>query len=179
MIRRPPRSTLFPYTTLFRSDFVEWDDQLNLYQNPAYRGLGMAQFRYFFTTVLLGHYIPLTWMTFGLDYVLWGMNPMGYHLTSLLVHAAGAAALYLVALRILQKATPLAGAPLRVGAVAGTLFFVLHPLRAESVACATERRDVLSGLFLFLTLLAYLKMSDATGRRRRWLLVGADRKSAG
>ena len=165
--------TLVVFSPVLWNDFVEWDDQLNLYQNPAYRGLGMAQFRYFFTTVLLGHYIPLTWMTFGLDYVLWGMNPMGYHLTSLLVHAAGAAALYLVALRILQKATPLAGAPLRVGAVAGTLFFVLHPLRAESVAWATERRDVLSGLFLFLTLLAYLKMSDATGRRRRWLLVGA------
>src|SRR5256885_17145391 len=90
-------------------------------------------------------------MTFGLDYCLGGMNPMGYHLTSLLVHAAGAAALYLVALRIPQKATTLAGAPLRVGAVTGTLFFMLHPLRAESVAWATDRRDVLAGLFLFLT----------------------------
>jgi Tfp pilus assembly protein PilF len=165
--------TLVVFSPVLWNDFVEWDDQMNLYENPAYRGLGTAQFRYFFTTVLLGHYIPLTWMTFGLDYVLWGMNPMGYHLTSLLVHAASAAALYLVALRILQKATTLAGAPLRVGAVAGTLFFMLHPLRAESVAWATERRDVLSGLFFFLALLAYLKMSDATGRRRGWLLVGA------
>jgi protein O-mannosyl-transferase len=165
--------TLVVFSPVLWNDFVEWDDQLNLYENPAYRGLGRAQFRYFFTTVLLGHYIPLTWTTFGLDYVLWGMNPMGYHLTSLLVHAASAAALYLVALRILQKATTLAGAPLRVGAVAGTLFFILHPLRVESVAWATERRDVLSGLFFFLTLLAYLRMSDATGRRRGWLLVGA------
>src|SRR5438876_7135476 len=165
--------TFAVFSPALSNNFVDWDDQINLTGNEEYRGLGTAQLKYFFTTVLLGHYIPLTWMTFGLDYVLWGMNPMGYHLTSLLVHAAGAAALYLVALRILQKATPLAGAPLRVGAVAGTLFFVLHPLRAESVAWATERRDVLSGLFLFLTLLAYLKMSDATGRRRRWLLVGA------
>src|SRR5713226_8716021 len=89
------------------NDFVDWDDQINLSENLAYRGLGAAQFKYFFTTMLLGHYIPLTWMTFGMDYVLWGMNPMGYHLTSLIVHAAGAAVFYLVALRILQKATTL------------------------------------------------------------------------
>lgn len=165
--------TFVVFSPALWNDFVEWDDQINLYENPAYRGLGAAQFKYFFTTVLMGHYIPLTWTTFGLDYVLWGMNPMGYHLTNLIVHAAGAAAFYVVVLRILQKATTLAGAPLRVGAVAGTLFFVLHPLRAESVAWATERRDVLSGLFFFLTILAYLKMSDASGRRRRWLLVVA------
>ncbi len=165
--------TFVVFSPALWNDFVEWDDQINLYENPAYRGLGAAQVKYFFTTVLMGHYIPLTWITFGLDYVLWGMNPMGYHLTNLIVHAAGAAALYVVALRILQKATTLAGAPLRAGAVAGTLFFMLHPLRAESVAWATERRDVLSGLFFFLTILAYLKMSDAGGRRRRWLLVGA------
>lgn len=153
--------------------FVEWDDQINLYENPDYRGLGTAHFRYFFTTVLMGHYIPLTWITFGLDYVLWGMNPMGYHLTSLILYAANAAVLYFVALRLLQKANTLAGGPLRLGAVAATLFFTLHPLRAESVAWATERRDVLSGLFFFLTLIVYLRMCDARGARRRWLLAAA------
>ncbi len=165
--------TLVVFSPSLWNNFVEWDDQINLYENPAYRGLGAAQFKYFFTTMLLGHYIPLTWMTFGMDYVLWGMNPMGYHLTSLLIHAAGAAAFYLMALRILQKATTLGGAPLRIGAVIATLFFMLHPLRVESVAWATERRDVLAGLFFFLTLLAYLEMSDASGRRRRWLLAAA------
>lgn len=165
--------TLVVFSPSLWNDFVDWDDQINLSENLAYRGLGAAQFKYFFTTMLLGHYIPLTWMTFGLDYVLWGMNPMGYHLTSLLLHAAGAAAFYLMALRILQKATTLGGAPLRIGAVIATLFFMLHPLRVESVAWATERRDVLAGLFFFLTLLAYLEMSDASGRRRRWLLAAA------
>jgi tetratricopeptide (TPR) repeat protein len=155
------------------NNFVEWDDQINLTGNEEYRGLGPAQLKYFFTTILMGHYIPLTWFTFGLDYVLWGMNPEGYHLTSLLVYAANAAVLYLVALRLLRVATTLAGVPLRLGAVAATLFFTLHPLRAESVAWATERRDVLSGLFFLLTLLTYLKMCAASGRRRSWLLGGA------
>lgn len=165
--------TFVVFSPALWNHFVAWDDQINLYENPDYRGLGSAQFRFFFTTFLLGHYIPLTWITFGLDYVLWGMNPLGYHLTSLIIYALNAVALYFVALRVLRKATTLAGAPLSIGAVAGTLFFVLHPLRVESVAWATERRDVLSGLFFFLTLLAYFTMSDASGRRRRWLLAGA------
>src|SRR5260370_28301881 len=84
--------TLVVFSPSLWNNFVEWDDQINLYENPAYRGLGAAQFKYFFTTMLLGHYIPLTWMTFVMSYVLCGMNPMGYHLTSLIVHAAGAAA---------------------------------------------------------------------------------------
>jgi tetratricopeptide (TPR) repeat protein len=155
------------------NQFVEWDDQVNLTQNEGYRGLGPKQLKYFFTTVLMGHYIPLTWLTFGLDYVLWGMNPMGYHLTSLIIYAANAVVLYFVALRLLGRAAALADVPLRVGAVAATLFFTLHPLRAESVAWVTERRDVLSGLFFLLTILAYLMMCDATGGRRRWLLVAS------
>ena len=155
------------------NQFVEWDDQINLTGNEDYRGLGPKQLHYFFTTLLMGHYIPLTWLTFGLDYVLWGMNPMGYHLTSLIMYAATAVVLYFVALRLLGKTTALAGVPVRVGAAAATLFFTLHPLRAESVAWVTERRDVLSGLFFLLTILAYVKMGEATGGRRRWLLLGS------
>src|SRR3989449_9420064 len=136
--------TFAVFSPALSNNFVDWDDQINLTGNEEYRGLGTAQLKYFFTTVLMGHYIPLTWPTFGLDYVQWGMNPTGYHLTSLLLYAANAAVLYLVSLRLLARATPLAGLPLRLGAVAATLFFALHPLRAESVAWGTERRDVLS-----------------------------------
>src|SRR5439155_1622718 len=58
-------------------------------------------------------------------------------------------------------------------ALAATLFFAIHPLRAESVGWATERRDVLSGLFYLLTILMYLKACDANGKRRGWLLAGS------
>src|SRR5438132_10708887 len=101
------------------------------------------------------------------------MNPMGYHLTSLIIYAANAVVLYFLALHLLGKATPLADGPRRAGAVAATLFFTLHPLRAESVAWVTERRDVLSGLFFLLTILTYLKTGEESGRRRLWLLAGS------
>ena len=137
--------------------FVEWDDQVTLTGNQEYRGLMWPQIRWMFTTVLLGHWIPLTWLTFGLDYVLWEMNPAGYHLTSLVIFAANAPVFYFVALRLFRQATGFAAGPLRLAAIAATLFFAIHPLRAESVGWATERRDVLSGLFYLLTLLMYLK----------------------
>ena len=153
--------------------FVRWDDHLNLLENQNYRGLTWAQIRWMFSTTLLGHWIPLTWLTFGLDYVLWEMQPAGYHLTSLVIFALNAPVFYFVALRLLRHAAGFTDGTLRLSATAATLFFTIHPLRVESVAWATERRDVLSGLFFLLTVLMYLKALDATGKRRRWLLAGS------
>src|SRR5207253_720110 len=62
--------------------FVNWDDDVNITDNPHFRGFSAAHLRWMFTTTLMGHYIPLTWLTLALDYTLWGMNPRGYHLTS-------------------------------------------------------------------------------------------------
>src|SRR2546426_900231 len=124
-----------------------------------------------------GHYIPLTWMTFGLDYLLWGMNPFGYHLTSLLLHAANAVVFFFVVHRILPLALPSRserGHALAVSAGVAALVFAIHPLRVESVAWVTERRDVLSGLFYLVAILLYLRACEggARGRGWYWLSVG-------
>jgi Tfp pilus assembly protein PilF len=165
--------TFLVFSPALLNGFVEWDDQVNLLQNPNYQGLGWQQIRWMFTSTLMGHYIPSTWLTFSLDYTLWGMNPFGYHLTNNVIHAANAALFFLVALRLLGKATALTGSALRSSSAVAALFFALHPLRAESVAWATERRDVLAGLFFLLTVLMYLEASEADGRRRSRLLVGS------
>lgn len=149
--------------------FVEWDDHVNTVDNPHYRGLGWTQLRWMFTTALMGHWIPLTWLTLGLDYTLWGMNPLGYHLTNVVLHAAAATVFYLVARRLLALAAGLTGRPLVLGAAIGALVFGIHPFRAESVAWVTERRDVLSGLLFLTTVLLYLRAVDESARRRRWL----------
>jgi Flp pilus assembly protein TadD len=165
--------TFLVFLSTLWNGFVEWDDQVNLYQNPEYRGLTWTQIRWMFSTMLMGHWIPLTWLTFGLDYVIWEMKPFGYHLTSLVIFALNAPAFYFVALRLMRRATSFGEGLLRLSAVTATLFFALHPLRAESVGWATERRDVLSGLFFLLTVLLYLKAHDEGGERRRWLLAGS------
>src|SRR5438445_2307411 len=153
--------------------FVEWDDPMNLSENPEYRGLTWPQIRWMFTSVLMGHWIPRTWLTFGLDYVIWEMKPAGYHLTSLVIFAANAAVFYFVALRLLGRAAGFSEGVLRLSAIVATLFYAVHPLRAESVGWLTERRDVLSGLLFLLTVLLYLKACDASGRRRRWQLAAS------
>ncbi len=153
--------------------FLDWDDAMNLVDNPAFRGLGWSNLRWMFTSTLAGHWIPLTWISFGLDYLLWGMNPLGYHLTNVLLHAAAAAAFYLVARRLLRLAIGGPETRLRIGALAAALAFAIHPLRVESVAWVTERRDVLSGLLFLLAILAYLSAAAAVGRRGPLWLVAS------
>jgi protein O-mannosyl-transferase len=161
--------------------FLNWDDAENLVANPHYRGLGLAELRWMWSAVHMGHYIPVTWLTFGLDYLLWGMNATGYHLTSVLIHAWNAALVYLVAARLLEAGASGLAPPqvLRTGAALGAPVWALHPLRVESVAWLTERRDVVSGGFALLAVLAYLtaaRRTDASGRLHRGyygLAVGA------
>ncbi len=166
--------TVVAFLPVLKNGFLDWDDEETLVNNLHYRGLGWANLRWMFTTTHMGHWVPLSWMTFGADYLVWGMNPFGYHLTNLLLHASGAVVFYFIALRLLGKAQPVQGsAVLRAGAGAAALFFAIHPLRVESVAWVTERRDVLSGLWFFLTILLYLKAAASTVTRRRWWLTGS------
>src|SRR5437868_2924388 len=94
--------TFLAFVPVLRNGFVTWDDDRNFLTNPHYRGLGAEQLHWMWTTFHLGHYVPLTWMSLGLDYVLWGMNPAGYHLTNVLLHSANAVLVYFLALQILR-----------------------------------------------------------------------------
>jgi len=149
--------------------FVNWDDDRNFLLNFHYRGLGLDELKWMFMPYW-GHYTPLTWMTLGLDYLLWGMAPAGYHLTNILLHVATAVAFYFLAIQLLRLAAGRGGedGALWVGAAFAALFFAVHPLRVESVAWITERRDLLSGLFYVLTILAYLRANDQAGRGAKW-----------
>src|SRR5437867_2729468 len=169
--------TLAAFLPTLQNQFVNWDDHENLLDNPHYRGLGRAHLRWMWTTHM-GHWIPLTWMTFGLDYLLWGMNPVGYHLTSLLLHVTNAVVFFFVVRRILTLALPSPAErshALAVSAGFAALVFAIHPLRVESVAWVTERRDVLSGLFYLVAILLYLRACErgARGRGWYWLSVAA------
>src|SRR2546428_8194385 len=162
--------TFAAFLPVLQNQFVDWDDQRNFLDNHHYRGLGWTHLRWMWTTHQ-GHYIPLTWMTLGLDYLLWGMNPVGYHLTSLLLHAANAVVFFFVVRRLLTRALSSHsehGYARAVSSEVAALVFAIHPLRVESVVWVTERRDVLSGLFYLLTVLLYLRAGEREGRGRGW-----------
>ena len=164
--------TVAAFLPALPGQFLDWDDSVNFVGNPHYRGLGWPHLRWMFTTTLMGHYIPLTWVSLGLNYVLGGMNPWGYHAGNLLLHAGSAALVYLIGRRLLAAAVSggsQAGGPDPAVCWAGAfaaLAFGVHPLRVESVAWITERRDVLSGLLFLLAILAYLKGVEGGGELR-------------
>ena len=103
------------------------------------------------TTFYLGPYQPLSWMSYAFDYSVWGINPVGYHSTNVMFHTAIAAVFYLVSRCLLATGFSVSDETpsnwLNASAALGALVFSIHPLRVESVAWATERRDVLSGFF--------------------------------
>lgn len=156
--------------------FVQWDDPLNITENPHFRGLGWEHLEWMFTSLDMGPYIPLTWISLALDYRVWGLNPVGYHLTSILFHAGNAVLVYVIAKRLLgigwgRQADTSPG--IRFGALAAALFFGVHPLRVESVAWVTERRDVLCGFFFLAAVLLHLESSRLSGSEARSLRVAA------
>jgi len=115
-----------------------WDDDWNFLNNPAYRGLDAETVRWAFTTFHHGPYQPLSWLSLTLDHALWGMDPAGYHLTNVLLHAANAVLAYFTFRCLLSRAAPRAGGwSLTCAAAVAALFFAVHPLRVESVAWVT------------------------------------------
>jgi len=164
--------TVVAFLPVLRNGFVSWDDDRNFTENPHFRGLGIEQLRWMWTTFHMGHYVPFSWMTLGLDYTIWGMNPTGYHLTNVLLHAANAVVVYYLARAILKLSSGDAlqkDSAIAFAAAISALVFAAHPLRVESVAWATERRDVLSGLFFFSSALVYLKSRADDDNGRYWL----------
>src|SRR5262245_37650331 len=154
------------------ADFVNWDDDRNFVFNDHYRGLGPTNLWWMWTTFLMAQWHPLTWMTLGLDWCLWGPEAHGYHLSNLIIHALAVLAAFFFVRRLFAHVRPQAD-PLSIDLAAflAAALFAVHPLRVESVAWITERRDVLSGLFVFLTLGAWLRYVDAgdeAARRRAW-----------
>ena len=162
--------TLVVFAPALGHGWLDYDDDQNFLRNPHYRGLGAAQLRWMLGGVIMGHWTPVTWFTHGADYALWGMNPGGYHLGNILLHAGNAVLFFVLARRLLAAARPDVGAgALRLGALAAALLFAIHPLRVESVAWITERRDVLAALFYLLTALTWLRAATTEGPlRRRW-----------
>lgn len=141
------------FIPVLRGGFLHWDDESLLVDNPYFRGLGPSQWRWMCTTFLLGHWQPLSWLSYALDYKLWGMNPQGWHAANLLLHTLNAVLVYRLCLAFLKERT---GRYCMVAALAA-LFWAIHPLRVEAVAWLATRGYLLCTTFCLLTVLFYLR----------------------
>ena len=140
-------ATLAVYTPVTRNNFVNYDDDEYILNNPHVRsGLSWSMVRWAFSTFDQANWHPLTWLSHAMDCSMFGVNAVGHHMVSVLLHAACAAILFL----LLQSATGFTWRSLMVAAL-----FALHPVNVESVAWAAERKNVLSMFFFLLALLVY------------------------
>lgn len=124
--------------------FVDFDDDKYITNNRhIQQGFTMQNVVWAFTTFYGANWNPMLWMSFFTDCKLFGMGPMGFHLSNLLFHIANTILLFW----ILRRTT---GSTWRSAFVAA--LFALHPLHVESVAWVTERKDTLSAFFWMLTI---------------------------
>ena len=134
-----------------------WDDDQYVTNNVTLRSLDGLR-RIWLERGAVPQYYPLVHSLFWLEYQVWGLDPLGYHLVNVLLHSANA----LLVWRLLDQL----GVP---GAYLAGLIFAVHPMQVESVAWITERKNVLSGFFYLLALGAYLRVMrlDGTGASHR------------
>src|SRR5207249_1104241 len=134
-----------------------------VYQNITItRGLNLSGIAWAFTHIHSENWHPLTTITHMLDCQLYGLKPGGHHFTNVFLHTIAVVLLFVV----LQQ---MAGALWRSAFVAA--LFAIHPLHVESVAWVAERKDVLSGVFFMLTLLAYVHYARAPSSWRYFIVA--------
>jgi lipoprotein NlpI len=180
-------ATFLVYLPALRNDFVNWDDGPYVLENPHIRSLSADFFKWAFSAFYENNWHPLTWLSHALDYALWGLNPLGHHLTSIVLHAINTFLVVFLVTRFLEAgnerragtgpATFLNERAMLIAAGTTGLLFGLHPIHVESVAWVAERKDLLCALFFLLSAITYVnavkRMGSAADGKR--LTLGAMR----
>jgi tetratricopeptide (TPR) repeat protein len=129
-------------------DFTNWDDDVNIYDNPYTADLSSDNIKAIFTSDVIGNYNPLTILSFAIERHFFGLDPTPYHINNILLHLLVSLLVFAFFLRCDLNI---------MAAFIATLLFAVHPMRVESVAWVTERKDVLYALFFMASLLSYIR----------------------
>jgi protein O-mannosyl-transferase len=160
--------TFAVYLETLKNGFVNWDDVDYVLLNNHIRSINLSFLKWAFLSFYAWNWHPLTWISHALDYAMWGLNPLGHHLTNNIFHSVNTFIVVVLATRLVEARTKVVaggdrlsghlreGKILVAGATTGILFG-LHPLHVESVAWIAERKDLLCALFFLLSILSYIK----------------------
>src|SRR5687767_1184515 len=140
--------TLLAFISVFGHDFVNWDDDFNLANNKNTALLNWDNIVNIFSDPVIGNYNPLPILTFAIERSIVGLDPTLYHINNLILHLICVFFVYRI-FRSLDLTALASGA--------GALLFGIHPMRVESVAWVTERKDVLFGAFFLSALWFYIQ----------------------
>jgi len=152
-------SWLLPYGVLFATAFAlyfkttgygflpSWDDNVYVLDNAYVRGISLQNIWGAATTVFAGNYAPLQILSYAIDFSIWGLEPKGYHLTNIILHALNACALYAVVSNISGR---------KDLAFIASLLFSAFPLNVENVAWISERKSLLATFFFLISIIYYI-----------------------
>jgi hypothetical protein len=155
--------TLTVFWQLHQYDFINIDDHIYVTENIHIKsGIAPENFIWAFSTTYAEFWHPLVWLSFMLDYKLYGLNAGGYHLTNLILHILSTLLLFWLFNRMTKE--------IWKSAFVAALF-ALHPLHVESVAWISERKDVLSAFFWMLTLCLYVYYTEKPVIRRYLFVI--------
>jgi hypothetical protein len=161
------------YFPVLNNHFIAWDDPEVVVNNTHIRTLDLSSVDWMLTTFHSANWMPMTWLSFALNYFVGRLNPGVYHFTNLLLHAINTALVFFICHRILTifllNRGEAGGFGKRIHeippAFITALLFGLHPLQVESVAWITERNNVLCAFFYLLAIWFYLKYISANDRK--------------
>ena len=174
--------TLIVFLPALQNKFINWDDNIFVYENPHIRSLNSQLFQWAFTNRQY-QWSPLRWISHALDYKIWQLNPLGHHLSNIIIHSLNAFFVVILAVGLYEmrnrkifpskEDTNFRRKAFIIGVVTGLLFSI-HPLRVESVAWVSERKDVLYAFFFLLSLISYLRYfrhSDNIQKKRLYYML--------
>ena len=157
--------TFVAFLPALSAAFVNWDDTINILDNPNLEVFSIKNIINIFhpeTGLVIGNYNPLPIFTFAIEKAIFGLNPKVFHLNNLLLHLACTFLVYRIMLQ-LNLSIP--------AAALAALLFGIHPMRVESVAWVTERKDVLFGLFYLGALFTYIRHLKSKNRKQFYYIV--------
>jgi tetratricopeptide (TPR) repeat protein len=144
---------------LIQAEFINYDDPAYVTENLYIRGFSGRNILWAFKSIFI-YWQPLTWISYMADYELYGLKSSGFHLNNLALHVANTVVLFLVLERLTGR---------RMQSLFVTLLFAIHPLHVETVAWISERKGLLSSLFWFLAIGAYIRYAARPGAG--WYIV--------
>src|ERR1043166_4166053 len=154
-------SVALVYWPVLHAGFVHWDDGLNITDNP-HLSLTWENLRWMFTDASYARrYLPLGWLSYTPDRILFGGTARSYHAGNLLLHACNTLLLYAILKQLLIGKSQQNFSGLQIAAAAGALWWAVNPMRVEAVAWASARIYCAAAFFFFLALWLYLRQANA------------------
>lgn len=151
------------FPALFSGFIWTWDDNVYVLDNPLIKTLSIENLKLIFTTSVNQVYSPLSLLSFAVEYRFFGLTPVIYHATNLVLHFLSCALILKIGTRLGLSAA---------AAFCGALIFAIHPIHVESVAWVSERKDVLCAVFYLMAVSEYLIYAKTADRRRFYMSIG-------